>query len=487
MRVLSLFSGVGAFEVALDEENIEWQLDHYCEIDKYASQSYNCIHGTTDEDNLKDVTNIDYSKIGEIDLVTYGFPCQDISLVGNQKGFYDEDGNLTRSGLFFNAADVIAHTKPKFAIFENVKNLTGKNFKKEFEIVLSTLDELGYNTYWQVLNAKDYGIPQNRERVFGISIRKDIDRGYTFPEKQPLMLKLKDMLEEKVDEKYYLSKEVQNRFKLTDGSFKKSIIGTTKPNFRKIGQRDVVYQQNGIMGSLVATDYKQPKQILEPKVEQLGNIISTGNWDNPQRGRIYSSEGIAPTLTCMQGGGLEPKIVEPVICASRGRNPENPSSRKAGEPTKQRIEINTSGCSNALTTVQKDNYVIEPLLYPCMNKQGYKLAYDGDGIVTSRPHQARSTVMPSCSFAIRAQNAGDSGVCLKEEQEYRIRKLTPRECWRLMGFKDNYFNRVKGVSNSQLYKQARNSIVVDVLRALFRELSTQYPEYFTKSEWGEDL
>ena len=483
LRVLSLFSGIGAFEVALDEENIDWELDHYCEIDKYACRSYNCIHGTTDEDNLKDVTNIDYSKIGRVDLVTYGFPCQDISLAGNQKGFFDEEGNLTRSGLFFNAADVIRHTKPKFAIFENVKNLTGKKFKAEFETVLSVLDELGYNTYWKVLNAKDYGIPQNRERVFGISIRKGIDHGYEFPKPVHLYLRLKDMLEEEVDEKYYLSEKVQERFKLTDQTLTKSVIGTTAPNFRTIGQRDLVYQKEGIMGSLVASDYKQPKQILESTIKQVGNI-DLGN--NESNNRVYSPDGLSPTLNTMQGSHRQPKIIEPVICASRGRNPNNPSSRKAGEHTEQRLEVNTSGCSNTLTTVQKDNYILEPLLYPCMNKQGYKLAYDGDGIVTSRPHQARSTVMPSCSFAIRAQNAGDSGVCLKEGQEYRIRKLTPRECWRLMGFKDKHFDKVQCVSNSQLYKQAGNSIVVHVLRAIFRELKKQYPDDF-KEVWGEDL
>lgn len=388
MKVLSLFSGIGTFEVALDELGIEWELDHYCEIDKFACQSYNQIHGTTEADNLKDVTNIDYNKIGDIDLLTYGFPCQDISLAGKQKGFHDDEGNLTRSGLFFNAADVIAHTKPKFAIFENVKNLTGKNMKKEFETVLSTLDELGYNTYCKVLNAKDYGIPQNRERVFGISIRKDIDKGYTFPEKQELKLRLKDMLENEVDEKYYLSDEVQKRFKLTDKTLSKNIIGTTAPEFRTIGQRDLVYQVNSVMGSLVATDYKQPKQILEPRVGQVGNIVNTGNWDNPQRGRIYSAEGLSPTLNCMQGGGLEPKIVEP--------------------------------------------------------------------------------------------NSDDNLT------DFRIRKLTPRECWRLMGFKDEYFDRVKGVSNAQLYKQAGNSIVVDVLRAIFTELQNQYPEHFkTRLKRGE--
>lgn len=566
LRVLSLFSGIGAFEVALDEEMIDWELDHYCEIDKYACKSYNMIHGTTDDDNLKDVTNIDYSKIGEIDLLTYGFPCQDISLAGQQKGFVDENGERTRSGLFFNAADIIEKTKPKFAIFENVKNLTSKKFKKEFEIVLSTLDELGYNTYWKVLNAKDYGIPQNRERVFGISIRKDIDKGYEFPQGFELKLRLKDMLEQEVDEKYYLSEKVTERLKITDPTMTKNIVGTTKPDFRTIGQRDAVYQTNGIMGSLVASDYKQPKQILEePELKQIGGIgerkfgkqyrqgdrvydangvaacltaqpLGNTGWYSSlyaveeelsskrlggvfddekgkhQAGSVWDTNGLSPTLDTMQGGYRQPCVVvpentkkgykeayeddgvyinrphqkrgvvqhgmiqtlktgqdvgvvvkepkikvlgnysksnhnasrivdregiaptvmenhgtvtainEPLICASRGRNPENPSSRKAGEHTEQRIEVNYSGCSNTLTTVQKDNYVLEPQL--------------------------------------------------------RIRKLTPRECWRLMGFKDRYFDRVQGVSNTQLYKQAGNSIVVDVLRAIFRELKNQYQEYF---------
>lgn len=383
LKVLSLFSGIGAFEVALDELEIDWKLDHYCEIDKYACQSYNYIHGTTDEDNLKDVTNIDYSKIGDIDLVTYGFPCQDISLAGNQKGFFDEDGNLTRSGLFFNAADVIRHTNPKFAIFENVKNLTGKKFKVDFETVLSVLDELGYNTYWKVLNAKDYGIPQNRERVFGISIRKDIDKGYTFPQGFELTLRLKDMLEKQVEEKYYLSNQVQERFKLTDSTLTKSIIGTTAPSFRTIGQRDLVYQENGIMGSLVATDYKQPKQILESK--RIGGLFDDEKGKH-QAGSIWDTDHLSPTLDTMQGGYRQPCIIEENIIES-----------------------------------------------------------------------------------------------------FRIRKLTPRECWRLMGFKDKYFDRVKGISDTQLYKQAGNSIVVDVLKCIFEELYNQYPKYFSKDEWGSDL
>lgn len=428
LRVLSLFSGIGAFEVALDEEQIEWELDHYCEIDDHATKSYNQIHGVTDKDNLVDVTNIDYSKVGPIDLVTYGFPCQDISVAGKGAGFFDEDGNITRSGLFFNAADIIRHTNPKFAIFENVKNLTGKRFKAEFETVLNTLDELGYNTYWKVLNAKDYGIPQNRERVFGISIRKDIDHGYEFPLPIELVLRLKDMLEEQVDEKYYLSEKVQERFKLTDPTLKKSIIGTTAPDFRTIGQRDLVYQKNGIMGSLVATDYKQPKQILESK--RIGGLFDDEKGKH-QAGSIWDTNHLAPTLDTMQGGYRQPCVIVP-------------------EAT----------------------------------KKGYAEAVPGDSINLEQPNSktrrgrvgkgVAQTLTCSCNRAV------------VEPLEFRIRKLTPRECWRLMGFKDEYFDRVHAVSNTQLYKQAGNSIVVDVLRAIFRELKKQYPEHF-EDLWEEEL
>ena len=489
LRVLSLFSGIGAFEVALDEENIDWELDHYCEIDKYACRSYNCIHGTTDEDNLKDVTNIDYSKIGRVDLVTYGFPCQDISLAGNQKGFFDEEGNLTRSGLFFNAADVIRHTKPKFAIFENVKNLTGKKFKAEFETVLSVLDELGYNTYWKVLNAKDYGIPQNRERVFGISIRKDIDHGFEFPLPVELTLRLKDMLEEQVEEKYYLSQDkVQNFIK----------NGNTNPSGR--GTNENVNTKD--ISDTITTNKGEGPKILEPKIEQVGNI-DLGN--NESNNRIYSPDGLSPTLNTIQGGRRQPKIIEPcivqkphgynkgglkelapsltissyeqnnhiiepLICASRGRNPENPSSRKAGEHTEQRLEVNISGCSNTLTTVQKDNYVLEP----CTTRKKSIVST----IRASVYKQGERNIIENIK-----NGRGYEGVI---EKDFRIRKLIPRECWRLMGFKDKYFDKVQGVSNSQLYKQAGNSIVVHVLRAIFRELKKQYPDDF-KEVWGEDL
>lgn len=206
LKVLSLFSGIGAFEKALENLGINFELVGFSEIDKYASASYCAVHGVSADKNLGDITKIDESKLPkDIDLITYGFPCQDISLAGKQKGLFNEDGTQTRSGLFFEALRLIEVTKPKFAIAENVKNLTGTRFKEQFETVLQSLKNAGYVNYWKVLNAKDFGIPQNRERVFIISVRSDIDNGYEFPEKQELKLLLKDLLEEKVDEKYYLS------------------------------------------------------------------------------------------------------------------------------------------------------------------------------------------------------------------------------------------------------------------------------------------
>jgi len=206
LKVLSLFSGIGAFEKALKRQEVPFELVNYCEIDKYASKSYAAIHGVSENLNLWDITKVDEKKLlKNLDLITYGFPCQDISLAGKQRGFYDKDGRQTRSGLFFEALRIIEETQPKIAIAENVKNLTSKKFKGQFGIVLNSLEEAGYNNYWQILNAKDYGVPQNRERVFIVSIRKDIDTGiFKFPKGFPLKKRLKAVLEDTVDEKYYL-------------------------------------------------------------------------------------------------------------------------------------------------------------------------------------------------------------------------------------------------------------------------------------------
>lgn len=362
IRVFEAFAGYGSQSIALRNLGIDYEVVAISEIDKYAIQAYEAIHGKVN--NLGDISKIKVEDIPQHDLFTYSFPCQDISVAGSTKGIVR---GQTRSGLLYECEKIIEHCKPKYLLMENVKNLVGKKFKPQFDEWLKYLEDLGYTNYWKVLNAKNYGVPQNRERVFVVSILGEHEP-YEFSKPIPLDKHIKDILEDEVDEKYYLSQKVQERFKLTNKN--ENIIGTTAPEFRTIGQRDLVYDKNGVMGALVATDYKQPKQILD--------------------------------LPC--------------ICASRGRNPENPSDTTVGGPREQRLEFNTKGTSNTLTTFQKDNYL---------------LALD-----------------------------------------YRIRKLTPRECFRLMGMKEDDIDKIQqaGISNTQQYKMAGNSIVVNVLEAIFINL-----------------
>ena len=215
LRLLSLFSGIGAFEKALDNLNIKYELVNYCEIDKYASKAYSAIHSVSEDKNLGDVRTIDTTKIHDIDLLTFGFPCTDISVAGTRKGLVDGDGNKTRSGLVFDAFKIIEDTQPKVAIAENVLNLVATSFKDIFNHLVTTLEQLGvgYNVYWQVLAANDYGIPQIRRRVFMIAIRKDVDDGeFRFPSPIPLRGVLADYLEDNPDPKYTMSEQIKITF-----------------------------------------------------------------------------------------------------------------------------------------------------------------------------------------------------------------------------------------------------------------------------------
>lgn len=202
IKVFEVFSGIGTQRMALRNLGIEHEVVAIAEIDKYALASYEAIHG--DCPNLGDISRIEPNTIPDHDLFTYSFPCQDISVAGKQKGFEKCGG--TRSGLLWECEKVIRAKRPKYLLMENVKNLVSKKFKPDFEEWLRSLEELGYTNYWQILNAKDYGVPQNRERVFCVSILGEHEP-YIFPEKQELTLRLKDVLEDEVDEKFYLSEE----------------------------------------------------------------------------------------------------------------------------------------------------------------------------------------------------------------------------------------------------------------------------------------
>lgn len=287
-----------------------WELVNFCEFDKYATKSYCAIHNVDESLNLGDITKIDETKLVDFNMMTWGFPCTDISVAGKQKGFLDEDGNKTRSGMYYEGIRILRYKKPALSIIENVKNLTGKKFKKEFEMVLSDLDEAGYNSYYKVLNAKNYGIPQNRERVFIISIRKDLDNGrFKFPEPFDNGIRLKDILEDEVDEKFYLSDDKVQKFlsnfnqsELPATTRNSDTVSTIRATYYKNGERNIcenIENGNGYEGVVESNN-----------VKQIGNI-SEGNssWGNPQTGRIDSVEGICPTLNTCGGGQREPKIV----------------------------------------------------------------------------------------------------------------------------------------------------------------------------------
>lgn len=260
LKVLELFGGIGACSKALKHLGIEFEIADYVEIDKYAVKSFNAIHNTSFEP--QDVC--DWNKEIEVDLIMHGSPCQDFSIAGRQAG--GDEGSGTRSSLMYETIRIVEKLKPKYVIWENVKNVLSKKHIHNFTNYINKLSDLNYNTYYQILNAKDFGIPQNRERLFCVSIRKDIDKGYAFPHKQDLKLKLKDILENEVDEKYYLSDEILEK---------------------------VTFRENQSKNNLI----------------QIGQMYGTEKEPNPQAGRIYDSEGISPSMDSCNGGNRMPKVL----------------------------------------------------------------------------------------------------------------------------------------------------------------------------------
>ena len=235
LRIMECFGGIGACTKALERLGIDYEIADYVEIDKYAVKSFNAINDTNFEP--QDICN--WNKDIEVDLIMHGSPCQDFSLAGKQAGGDKDSG--TRSSLMYETVRIVEKLKPKYIIWENVKNLLSKKHIHNFETYLQTMKALGYKNYYQVLNAKDYGIPQNRERVFTVSIRNDIDKNFIFPPKQELKLKLKDLLEDEVNECYYwnnktvdiLRKEKINKIEYKWNSEVKKFIFNEKINLNK--------------------------------------------------------------------------------------------------------------------------------------------------------------------------------------------------------------------------------------------------------------
>ena len=481
LKLLSLFSGIGAFEKALDNLEVDYELVNFCEFDKYAVKSYCAIHSVDESKNLGDVTKVDETKLPkDLDILTYGFPCQDISLAGKQKGLFNEDGTQTRSGLFFEALRIIEHCQPKVAIAENVKNLVSKKFNAQFQVVLASLDSAGYNSYWAVLNAKDFGIPQNRERVFIVSIRKDIDTGkFEFPEPFPLEKRLKDLLEEVVDEKYYLSDKMMDYITTI----------TEKNKTRGNGNVYAPSDPEGVSKTITTKEGQRVKDnfIEEPQLKQVGQMYGTEREPNPQAGRVYDADGISPTMDTCSGGNRMPKVLVREATKKGYAEAYEGDSINLEQPnsTTRRGRVGKQMAQTLNTTAYLQGVVVgEPLAYDEQNKYIRK-----DGCVGTIMTDGSSP--KKNSRIIEPVNPMPDGTCRTIKNQYyktsqanfdrsstfgatgvtnglRIRKLTPKECFRLMGFDDESFHKAEAVnSNTQLYKQAGNSIVVDVLEELF--------------------
>lgn len=359
IKVIELFAGIGAQRQALKEAKIEHEVVAISEIDKYAISAYEKLHGATL--NLGDISKIE--RLPQSDMWTYSFPCTDISLAGRMGGF--EKGSNTHSSLLWEVQRLIDvayqnNELPKYLIMENVKNLVSKRFKQLFDEWVNYLSKLGYKSFYKILNARDYGVPQNRERVFMVSIL-DCTADYEFPQKQELKVKLGDLLEENVDDKYFLSDKLIDCF-------------TSMKN------------RNGLIRGLRF------------------------------RPRETSDEYAWTITTC-------------------------PGSRAT------------------------DTYIIVPQ----NTKAGYAIAYEGDGVYTNRCESKRGVVQRNMIPTLKTSCA-DIAVVVKDPNELiSLRRLTPRECWRLMGWEDGDINKVMdgSISNTQLFKMAGNSIVVNCLKEIF--------------------
>lgn len=379
MKFLDLFAGIGGFRLGM--ERAGHKCVGYCEIDKYARLSYNAIHNTEGEIDYKDiteVTNEEFRKLrGKVDVICGGFPCQAFSIAGNQLGFEDARGTL-----FYEIARAAEQIKPRYLFLENVRNLLSHDKGKTFERMLKILDELGYDAEWQVLNSKNFGVPQNRERVFIIAHLR--------------------------------------------------------------GER--TYRVFPIRG-------KDKKLNTDGEVNQVGNIGKSDNFGgNPQVTRVYDINGISPTLNTMQGGGREPKIVVPVLTPDRVEKRQNGRRFKTnGEPM------------FTITTQDRHGVLVKEA-----TKQGYAVADVGDSINFSHPNSKTRRGRVGKNIANTLLTSDEQGVVLSD---YKIRKLTPRECWRLQGFPNWAFDKAQAVnSNSQLYKQAGNSVTVNVIEEIAKRL-----------------
>ena len=399
MKFLDLFAGIGGFRFGM--ESADHECIGFCEIDKFARASYKAIHNTEGEIELHDITTVtdeEVRNIGHVDVICGGFPCQSFSIAGSRRGFED-----TRGTLFFEIARFADILKPKYLFLENVKGLLNHDRGNTFKTILRTLDGLGYDTEWQVLNSKNFSVPQNRERVFIIGHLREGRTRRVFP--------------------------------------------------------------------IIRENAKSDNQ--QSKIESIGNVNPSGNGMN---GEVYQADGLAPTLTTNTNKGEGQKIAIPVLTPDRAEKRQNGRRFKTdGEPM------------FTLTAQDRHGVVVENeikkygTIQPNFNQSG--VVYETDGIAPTIRCYGGGGLEPKIIQRGHGYNQGGvheiaptlTSNSYHENNHlsfgYRIRKLTPRECWRLQGFPDWAFDKAQEVnSNSQLYKQAGNSVTVNVIAAIAERL-----------------
>ena len=549
IRVFEAFAGYGSQSMALSRLGIDFEVVGISEIDKYAIQAYMAVHGDTP--NYGDISKIDWSSVPDFDFLTYSFPCTDISTAGQQKGL--AEGSGTRSSLLWECRKAIEAKRPKYLLMENVKNLVSKKFTPYLKEWLRFLEGQGYSNYTKVLNAKDFGVPQNRERVFMVSILGEVS--FHFPKPFTLEKRLKDVLEKYVDESFYLSEKVVNtflarneknkakgngfKFEPTTGDVIASTIGThsndrdcnnyvyvvgnTNPSGH--GMNGNVFDSNGLCPTLTTNKGEGPR-ILESvptgfssKEKKYGNkrvqsLVDSGKISGHEVqfldaynqtvsdicGTIkttvdssclsFISEPINQALIIKQatkkgyieippGGVFDASYPESLT--RRGRVQDNgkvsPTLTAGGEPPclYEGIEAKifqsprgfNKGAILDITSSrwQDNNFVVEPKIIQVGNlveDKGFK-----------NPQRGRVYNPIGKSPNIDTMGGGNLQPKIIEcFTNYRIRKLTPRECFRLMGVSEEDIDKIQssGISKTQQYKMAGNSIVVDVLYYIFKKM-----------------
>lgn len=408
-----MFSGYGGAEFALKKANIEHECIGFSEIDKYAIQCFQQNHGMIK--NYGDCKNINPNDLPDFDLLTGGFPCQSFSIAGKGLGELD-----TRGTLFYEIIRIAEVKKPKYMLLENVKGLTFKTHKSTFDKILSELKRIGYDVIWKVLNSKDYGIPQNRERVFFVCKLGSWNLGeFKFPEKEELKIFIKDILEKEVDKKYYLSDKMQERFNkyLEDKKLKE---------IPKVSSPFGGYKDDNVCGTLGAgCGISASKTNYIVKDNETTNKYDT-DMSKPEIGqanRVYGIKGITPPLNV----GWTPKIVT-------------------------RIEHQ----SRSSTDFKENN--LSPTLMSCMGTGGNNVPM----ISNTSP---REVGFQEVSPALLSRDYKDPKIV----NQNQLRRLTPKECFRLMGFLNDEIN-LDNLSDTQKYKLAGNGWDINLVSKIFKEI-----------------